>query len=156
MGRDDVWRRRTMKTILEPKPSDAMRTPTPCGLTISRSGSHQGRLIAVLVLLLSGQLFGQVTEETRAWVEARESGGRNVRGKDSEVGPMQIRPIAWSEVNRHRKTKGQPTHPFSAAWNIPMNRQYGHEFLEICRQRFIRLQKREPNRQELWRVYRRW
>lgn len=107
---------------------------------------------ALFVLSISAS---PVTEEFRARVEMIETGGRNVRGKDGEVGVMQMTSRAWADVNQVRKSYGLPQYPFSRAWDPPTNRAYGFSFLEIQRGRLKKHLRREPSREEIYSAYRR-
>lgn len=89
-----------------------------------------------------------------AWVEARESGGRNIAGKDGERGVTQLRLCAWQDVNTARKARGATVYPFSAAWNPTVNRLYCLEFLNIQECRLIRYLHRQPTPAEIYRAYR--
>ena len=113
------------------------------------------RLVFLLTLFACLTTSAQVSDSFMDRLEQRESGGRNVAGRDGERGVCQMRRIAWADVNNWRKTKGYPQHPFSAAWDPVINRAYARQFAEIQQRRLRAYLRREPTEAEIYRAFNR-
>jgi hypothetical protein len=109
--------------------------------------------IFLILIALSLPAFGEVSESFRERVEMRESGGRNIAGKNGEVGPMQLKKIAFIDANNFRKKKGLKTYPLSQIWNPKVNRIVGKSYLELQQSRLRKHLKREPTEAEIYRAF---
>lgn len=140
---------------LEPQPTQHRADRR--GTVKSRGGSTRGG--KVVACLVAAVLFtwnaGAVDLETRNWVVTRESQWRNVSGDGGKsVGLGQIQRRAWQDVSRDRAKRGLIWWDYSAAWDKEINLIYTAEYLEICRRKYLRIYRKEPTRDQLWRVYR--
>ena len=109
--------------------------------------------LSLLLTLAAMTAQAQVSESFRARVEMRESGGKNVAGRNSEIGPMQLKRAAWIDANRYRKSIGLPQIPYSKVWDAPSNRVMGKSYLDLQQARLRKHLKSEPTEAQIEAAY---
>lgn len=109
-----------------------------------------GKLYAILSVA-GASAFGDVPER---WIEALaqvETGNKSVAGDGTRArGPHQFHSSAWRDVTAERRRRGQPTHPYSHAWDPSVSRLYASTWLSMIANRLAKDTGRWPRPSEVF------